>query len=55
MNNGWKTIGRICRPYGARYFFGVRTTEIPLLTELGRSTNDTRLFYPSPGISYISR
>ena len=47
MNNAGQKIvvGRICRPYGALLLVGWLATKMPLLTELGSSINDTRLFY----------
>jgi hypothetical protein len=47
MNNAGQknVVGGICRPVGAWLVGGVLATKIPLLTELGVSINDLRLFY----------
>ena len=47
MNNAGQKIliGGRCRPYGAWLVGGALATKMPLLTELGGSINDIRLFY----------
>jgi len=43
--NGQKIVMRgICRPDGAGPLAGARATKMPLLTELGDSINNIRLF-----------
>jgi hypothetical protein len=45
-HDGQKIVMRgICRPDGAGPVGGVPATKMPLLTELGDSINDHRLFY----------